>query len=162
MAAKMTVTQQQDKWTYKDPNCGCWIWLGSLTKDGYGSSMNRDYLGESLAHRLSYLAHVAPIQNGMEIDHLCRVRCCVNPSHLEPVPHAVNVLRGVRNPENHRNTRKTHCKRGHEFTSENTRIEQYGGVKMRKCNICVKAKNDRANAKRKLVKACTGIEILET
>lgn len=69
----------------------CWLWTGLLTRDGYGV-MASD-LPTSSAHRWSYRHHVAPLIEGLELDHLCRVRRCVNPWHLDQVTHAVNVAR---------------------------------------------------------------------
>ncbi len=71
---------------------GCWIWVGSLLHDGYA----RVRIGAKkvLVHRFTYESFCGPIPQGLEIDHLCRVRCCVNPHHLEPVTHLENVLRG--------------------------------------------------------------------
>jgi len=94
----------------------CWFWLGPLSRDGYGH-LNVD--GRAIgAHRASYMAFTGPIPEGMVIDHLCRNRACVNPEHLEAVPHEVNVQRGASsNPH-------THCNKGHEFTPENTRVVQ--------------------------------------
>lgn len=66
------------------------------------------------AHRVMYTHIVGPIPAGMTLDHLCEVRNCVNPNHLEPVPIEVNILRSSRNPAAI-NARRAHCKRGHEF-----------------------------------------------
>lgn len=76
-----------------EPELGeCWVWCARLNRNGYG----RLSVGgrELMAHRLSYEAHVGPIPDGLLLDHLCRVRQCVNPAHLEPVTHQVNTLRG--------------------------------------------------------------------
>lgn len=79
---------EQDR-GYETP---CWIWTGSTIRSGYGRLM---YRGEQvLAHRRYYEHHVGPIPEGLTIDHLCRVRACVNPDHLEPVTNAENVRRG--------------------------------------------------------------------
>lgn len=72
-----------------------------------------------------YEAFVGPIPDGLQIDHLCRVRHCVNPAHLEPVTIAENVRRGA--------AAQTHCKYGHEYTPENTVIH-HGGRECRTCN----------------------------
>ena len=133
MTRKMTVDEQQDKWTYKDPNSGCWLWLGFITNRGYANSKNRSFPGEQLGHRLSYMYHVGPIPEGTEIDHLCRVCSCVNPAHLEAVTHAENQRRGHSFAAT--NHRKTHCLRGHEFTPDNTYISLSGRHK-RRCKIC--------------------------
>lgn len=70
---------------------GCWLWLGSIDRDGYGNAKTR--YGRA-AHRLTYQAYVGDIPEGMQLDHLCRQRSCVNPYHLEPVTQQENILRG--------------------------------------------------------------------
>lgn len=90
---------------------GCWLWIGPTQQDGYGR-LTPGHGQQVGAHRWFYAELRGPIPPGMELDHLCRVRNCVNPEHLEPVTHA----------ENMRRARLTHCRRGHEFTPENTYI----------------------------------------
>ena len=82
-------------------------------------------------HRLSYEAFKGPIPEGMHIDHLCRVRNCYNPEHLEAVTQAENNRR--------MGLVITHCKRGHEYTEENT-IHRKGNNGRRACRTCVIAK----------------------
>jgi hypothetical protein len=76
---------------------GCWIWQRFITtaknRAGYGQASYGGRHGP--AYRLVYEDHIGPIADGYELDHLCRVRACVNPAHMEPVPHAVNVRRGA-------------------------------------------------------------------
>ena len=111
---------------------GCWVWLGACTAGGYGTiSINKKTF---YAHRLFYEFYRAPIPFGLQIDHLCRVRCCVNPDHLEIVTNRENTLRGKAVSALH--ARKTHCKRGHPFTPENTR--SYPSVIGRRCKVCQK------------------------
>ena len=125
-----------ERWSMPEPNSGCWLWLGSIDDCGYGKMRGgRDDPGESLAHRVSFKFHVGPIPDGLELDHKCRTRCCVNPYHLRAVTHAVNVAESDRTT-NHRNRIKTHCLRGHEFSPENTVIEKWNGITMRKCRVC--------------------------
>lgn len=94
---------------------GCWIWRGSLSKDGYGTF----FIGKGCrAHRASYMFFVGDIPEGMTLHHTCNVRNCVNPAHLEPMPIGDNVMLGDTLPR--RNLSKTHCLRGHEYSEANT------------------------------------------
>jgi hypothetical protein len=70
---------------------GCWRWTATLDRVGYGNIQVRRRTMR--AHRASYEAHVGPIPKGLELDHLCRNKACVNPSHLEPVTHSENLRR---------------------------------------------------------------------
>ena len=77
-----------------EPNSGCWLYLGPLQPDGYGGIT---FNGKTCrAHRVSYTIFKGEIPPGLELDHLCRVRCCVNPDHLEPVSRLVNVRREIK------------------------------------------------------------------
>lgn len=107
---------------------GCWIWNGPIDDNGYGRQ------GKLLAHRLLFEITEGPICKGRELDHTCRVRACVNPDHLDPVTHAENVRRGIVGEVNReRQLSKTHCKRGHEFTPENTGRDHRGDRYCKKC-----------------------------
>lgn len=119
-----------------EPNTGCWLWIGTTDKLGYGRLW---WEGRpSLAHRVVYNAAKAPIPNGLSLDHLCRNPTCVNPDHLEPVTHKVNVLRGE--GFGAKNKRKMHCDNGHPFTEVNT-IERTDGSGWRACRTCRNAAN---------------------
>lgn len=121
------------------PDLGpCWLWMGYCV-GGYGCfSESKNPGGSRLAYRWAYEDLIGPIPEGLEPDHLCRNRSCVNPTHLEPVTPLVNMLRGESFAAV--NARKTHCKRGHAFTSENT-IERNSGA--RECRACQKNRNNR-------------------
>lgn len=108
---------------------GCWIWVGCCHKSGYGKTCINTKL--MYAHRAVYSMLVAPIPEGLTLDHLCRVRCCVNPSHLEAVTIKVNVLRGE-SPSSV-NSRKAHCSKGHGLGGANLIINSRGN---RVCRIC--------------------------
>lgn len=127
---------------------GCWEWTKRRNEHGYGNvSVGSAKDGTNrvkLAHRVSYECFVGPIPDGLTIDHLCRNRACVNPEHLEPVTHRVNVLRGTAQAAF--NARKTHCLRGHEFTPENT-YWQAGGRK-RSCRVCIQRRAAERAARR--------------
>lgn len=93
----------------------CWLWTGSLDRDGYGR-FHADGRGH-LAHRWIYQELVRHLAEDETLDHLCRVRHCCNPDHLDPVDAATNTLRGY--GPSAVNARKTVCKRGHGLTPEN-------------------------------------------
>ncbi|MEV8638093.1 HNH endonuclease [Streptosporangium sp. NPDC051023] len=93
---------------------GCWLWDKPHPDSGYGQ------FAGGTAHRWSYEFFRTDIPDGLDIDHLCRNRACVNPWHFDPVPTAVNVLRGE--GPSAINARKTHCIRGHAFTVANTYV----------------------------------------
>ena len=108
---------------------GCWIWRWYVHSSGYG--MLRSGGKARYAHRVVYEQLRGPVPEGLELDHLCRVRRCVNPDHLEPVTRSENLRRSPITFAG-RNARKTHCIRGHEFTPENTLMTRNG----RNCITC--------------------------
>lgn len=108
---------------------GCWIWArGFKNNDGYGVFAPHKTMRS--AHRVSWVMHRGPIPDNLEVNHLCEVKACVNPDHLELTTHSKNMRYG----NNHlaRQARQTHCHRGHEFTPENTRL--YRGSRF--CRTC--------------------------
>lgn len=112
----------------------CWLWTGWVDRNGYG----RFWLdGRSPgAHRVAYELYVGPIPAGLEIDHLCRVRNCVNPAHLEPVTTAENVRRTLAFREPYQASMDA-CRNGHPYDDENTRFTATG----RACNTCKRDAN---------------------
>ena len=120
-------------WTKVDRSKGffsCWEWQGYIDPLGYGYYHPSKSV-KLLAHRFAYTLFQGEIPKPLVLDHLCRNRACVNPSHLEPVSNAENILRG--NGQSAVNARKTHCPKGHEFTPENTRIDKKGARRCREC-----------------------------
>ncbi len=133
----MTLTLQQKLrlLSYIRTSHSCWNWCGPVQQRGsrghyvpYGSiTLNSKTQG---AHRVVYEYFKGPIPKGLHLDHLCRNTLCVKPTHLEPVTPRENILRGIGIPA--RNSRKTHCKRGHPFDEKNT----YRTSRGRHCIAC--------------------------
>lgn len=129
----MTPEQLPDKYRTRiniSPD-GCWLWIGNKNNNGYGLTIINKKVRR--VHRVTYELLVGPIPEGLVIDHLCRVRNCCNPAHLEPVPQRTNMLRGV-SPLAEKAT-WTHCVNGHEFTPETTYIHPKRGT--RNCRTCM-------------------------
>lgn len=122
-----------------EPMSGCWLWSGAWSERGYGVVRKNKRL--MFAHRLSYEMTNGKVPKGLELDHKCRVKCCVRPDHLEAVTHRINVLRGDRTKKH------THCKRGHALTKENLYVYVSGEDSFsRACKSCVLAKSGRRYA----------------
>ncbi len=115
-------------WPKVDLTEGCWLWTGAKSR-GYGQLYDGARMRQ--AHTLSYEMHVGPVPDGLQLDHLCRVRHCVNPAHLEPVTCRENLLRG--DTPSARNLAKTHCPQGHPYDEPNTQRKPDG---RRACRAC--------------------------
>lgn len=133
----MPKTIEERFWSKVDKRASdeCWSWTASLYRNGYGQFS--DKTKKLLAHKWSYERFVGPVPDGKEIDHLCRNRRCVNPAHLEAVPHRVNMGRGETIAA--LAASRTHCPHGHPYDAENTDYEKDGS---RKCRMC-RRKRDR-------------------
>jgi hypothetical protein len=125
-------TPEERYWSKVSRGDGCWLWIAATSTGGYGRIQ---WGGRVLqAHRVSYELLVGPIPEGLELDHLCRNRACVNPTHLEPVTTRVNLLRGEGMSARH--ARATACPKGHDLSGDNVRIRPTGG---RQCVACLRA-----------------------
>jgi len=118
----------------------CWLWLGFVQQNGYGK-FTTGPLGRSrcwLAHRLAWFV-VHGVEPDQELDHLCRTKRCVNPNHLEPVPHKENQLRAVPYRQPRARALSSHCRHGHEYTVKNTYLPPVGTPResfWRQCRRC--------------------------
>ena len=141
-------TIDASKWTAKDQEkfearcrsdeSGCIIWTGANNGRGYGI---RYFDGANhLAHRLAWTLANGPIPDGLTIDHLCRVRACVNPDHLEPTTYRENNLRGT--SLSAQQSRRTHCPRGHALSGDNLVVASLRAGK-RTCRTCMIARRAR-------------------
>ncbi len=109
---------------------GCIIWIGCCDAKGYGRmSINYKKYG---AHRASYELAKGPIPIDRQIDHLCRVRCCINPDHLEAVTVQENISRGQGIAVQRK--RQTHCIYGHPLSGDNLLIQK---GRYRGCRLCM-------------------------
>jgi hypothetical protein len=106
-----------------EPNSGCWLWDGARNAKGYGLLGNRMSGRSQLAHRVAYELFCESIPEGKVLDHLCRVKCCVNPDHLRPLSREEN---------SDGNRRKTRCPKGHLYDL----AQDIGGRRVRRCRQC--------------------------
>ena len=134
------VTVEDRFWNKVEKSDNCWNWTAGK-RDGYGRfSLNGKLVN---AHRYSYELLVEPINNNMQIDHLCRNRSCVRPDHLEPVTQYENFSRGLgtinaTNAAAELKLSKNECKNGHLYTEDNTYFYKNGKRKFRRCRECKK------------------------
>ncbi|HEX6537510.1 MAG TPA: HNH endonuclease signature motif containing protein [Gemmatimonadaceae bacterium] len=143
----MSDAQRERFWSNVEKGDGCWVWRGLRMTNGYGR-----YGGRSIgAHRIAYEQLRGPIPAGLELDHLCRNRLCVNPDHLEAVTRRENVLRGI-SPMAEQ-AKRTHCPQGHPYDEENT-YHWRGHRRCRKCNLS--ATNARYARRRERMRAEAG------
>lgn len=135
-----SVKERFYKYFEPEPNTGCWLWTGDMYPNtGYGKTHLRGISG--LAHRASYSLFVGPIPHGKQLDHRCRVRSCVNPSHLEPVSAMENLHRSELTIASI-NSKKTECPHGHPYSGDNLAI-YYGKYTARYCRACKDVRNKK-------------------
>lgn len=126
----------------KHPN-GCWLWRGGTSR-GYGTFWNGTTT--SKVHRWSYEFHKGKVPKGLELDHLCKTKNCVNPDHLEPVSHLVNMQRADCSIAGEHfkisQMAKTHCPKGHAYFGDNLILKiGVNGGQRRICRACLSESN---------------------
>ncbi len=132
----MTTPATARFWTKVRKTRRCWFWTGAINAQGYGNFYlgkfdgKKKYVG---AHVFAWTEENGPVPDGLVLDHTCRARNCVRPSHLRVTTHGENIRAGTGWAG--RNAQKTHCIHGHEFTPENTKIAKNGS---RHCKACAK------------------------
>lgn len=129
----------------------CWVWTGYVHPSGYAwARPPRGTRGASwFVHRFAYEAVNGPVPRGLVLDHLCRVRACIRPDHLEPVTSGENCRRGIGPAA--LNARKTHCRRGHSLAGDNLLLWSDG---RRRCAVCTRDwYAARDNARRQALRA---------
>jgi len=142
---KDLLSRLEDKFLVGDQ---CWLWTGAMKPNGYGTISHEGVTCH--AHRVVYELLVGPVPAGLDLDHLCHVRRCVRPDHLEPVTRGENIRRGLCG------ALKTHCAKGHPWIAENIFVAARGS---RGCRICKRQREAISRAKRK---ALLFIEVRET
>lgn len=135
-------------WSKVSKGDGCWLWTGYKNPGGYGTFTRRFLFNrnERLAHRISYiLARGQAIPSELTLDHLCRVRECVNPAHLEVVTLRENILRGM--APGAQQARQVVCRKGHPFDTENTYRDPKGHRVCRACRRVIDARRRPAKGR---------------
>ena len=145
------MTNKDRFWSRVNKTDTCWLWTAGVSSSGYGQITISGRILQ--AHRVSYEMLVGDIGHGLQLDHLCRVRRCVNPTHLEQVTSRQNTLRGSGPAAVH--ARQTHCIYGHEFTKENTTVNKG----KRSCRACKQRRNRSRYAKNDALPSTSNLKV---
>lgn len=122
-----------------DEVSGCWLWTGRRKDSGYGQSWLDGV--QTNAHRIAYIVWRGPVPDGLEVDHICHVRACINPDHLQLATRHENVRRQLRHLA-------PHCANGHD-RSVHTVVVREGGRERRRCRACARVTEARKAERRR-------------
>ena len=123
---------------------GCWIWTRSTDGKGYACSSRGPFGASSKrVHKAIWEEFNGPMPDGLQSDHLCRVRCCVNPAHIEAVTSSENNRRSM--APTGTNSRKTICIKGHALSGDNLIIKSDGN---RECRTCRQSRDRESQVRR--------------
>ena len=138
-----------ERFILPEPNSGCWLWTGAINQDGYGIMQIGGRKGRrAYSHRVAYETFVGAIPRELQIDHKCRVRCCINPAHLEAVTQLENIRRGDRHKKgtfNKKRKLRPCCAAGHSYVADNVYVDRRG---IRRCRICQRGYHKTMRARR--------------
>jgi hypothetical protein len=141
----MTATAADRFWANVDRSDDCWVWTAHLNAAGYGRFRLSEPRRLVYAHRFAYELLVGPIPEGLSLDHLCRNRSCVRPTHLEPVTQRTNLLRGSGFAATQ--AEQIYCKYGHPLWGENV-YSRPTSPNRRECRTCKREATRRARSER--------------
>lgn len=121
----------------------CWYWDGAYNAKGYGRAWSERLSDTTAAHRMVYEELIEVIPPGLQLDHLCRIRSCVNPYHLRIMTGRENLLAPGSKALAALNVAKTHCPAGHQYDPANTYLTAQGQRQCKACKLVARRESAR-------------------
>lgn len=138
-------------WRYVELSLGCWIWRGTKSWNGYGAILPSGAKVKVYAHRLAYEMFIGKVPDGYELHHLCGIKACVKPDHLELVTRKQHAQHTHDRAYGGWQRIKTHCSKGHPFTGDNLKIRHDKDGTHRRCRECINQAQREYQARRRIV-----------